>query len=110
MSNSTKHIEIGELVEPTPESGFILRSGCGYYLDAVCVSLSPLVLVSWDAHMLWSATIKTEYFRSKGRVAASVMRRCKKRLSTNTAVSEPGPVPSTSPSLPITQEPRPGSL
>lgn len=28
----------------------------------------------------------------------------------NTAVSEPGPVHSTSPRLPITQEPRPGSL
>jgi hypothetical protein len=81
MRNSTKHFEIGDLVEPTPESGFILRSGCGYYLDAVCVSLSPLVLVSWDADMRWSSTIKPEFFRSKGRVASSVMRRCKKRLS-----------------------------
>lgn len=73
-------VEIGDLVEPTPESRFVLRCGCGSYADAVCVSVSPLVLVSWDADMRWSATVKPEYFRSKGRVAASVMRRCNKRL------------------------------
>lgn len=72
--------EIGDLVEPTPESRFVLRCGCGSYADAVCVSVSPLVLVSWDADMRWSATVKSEYFRSKGRVATSVMSRCKKRL------------------------------
>lgn len=73
-------IKRGDIVEPTKESGFWLRSGGSAYQDAVCVSASPLILVSRAGDMRWSATVKTKYFHAVGRATPAMMKTCDKRL------------------------------
>lgn len=55
-------MNVGDLVRPTKESGFHLRSGAEYYKRAIVSSLEPFVLISEQKDMKWSATVKKEDF------------------------------------------------
>lgn len=72
--------KVGDLVKPNKQSGYILASGSGTYDEAVVVSESPFILTSVDADMMWSSTIKKEYFDVIGTVNADILAHCKKRL------------------------------
>lgn len=60
-------MEVGDIVKPTKESGFILASGSGWYSDAVVVSLSPFILKSREVDMTWFRT-KKENFEVVGKI------------------------------------------
>ena len=71
-------MEIGDLVKPTKESNFILRSGASYYLDAVIVSMEPFVLVSWETDMLWNETNKKDFI-VKRPAPTEIFKKCLER-------------------------------
>jgi hypothetical protein len=50
-----------------PSAGNVLRSGCEMYRSAIVLSVEPLVLVSHETDMRWSATVKPEQFATIGR-------------------------------------------
>ena len=55
-------MKVGNIIKPTKESGFTLRSGAGYYDKAVVISEEPFIITSEQSDMKWEATIKKEYF------------------------------------------------
>lgn len=73
-------MEVGNIVEPTKESGFVLRSGAEQYKSAVIISLDPFVLVSGYADMRWESTVKQEYFTVVGSVGTAHLTELVKRL------------------------------
>ena len=70
----------GDLVEPTIESGFHLRSGGSYYRCAVVVRANPFVLVSTQGDMRWGYTIKPEDFQKIGEASPDTLAICMERL------------------------------
>jgi hypothetical protein len=73
-------MKVGDIVCPTSESHYNLRTGCGWYSEAVVVSLEPFILVSTDTDMMWSATIKLEYFEVVCKAFKKLLKKCMKRL------------------------------
>lgn len=82
------NIAVGDIVVPREDAyelpcigkcTFTLACGSGRYADAVCVSLEPFALVSREGDMLWTATVKPEYFRSVGKAPDDVLAVCMKR-------------------------------
>ncbi len=53
-------MKAGDVV--VPKAGKHLISGAGVYSCAVCVSVSPLILVSLGGDMRWSSTISASDF------------------------------------------------
>jgi hypothetical protein len=49
---------LGFIVRPISKD-FQLRSGCGYYSEAVCIADEPFVLVSKEGDMKWKATVNS---------------------------------------------------
>jgi hypothetical protein len=41
-----------------------LRSGCGHYPEAVCISEEPFILVSLQGDMRWESTVNADNFTS----------------------------------------------
>lgn len=76
---SEQQFEIGDSVTPRPGSGFALRSGCGWYSHAIVVSVEPFALCSEHGDMVWTATIKPEYFQSCDKAPESVIDKCMRR-------------------------------
>lgn len=73
-------MKVGDIVSPTIESRFKLVSGCSYYTEAVVISEEPLILVSLESDMMWSATIKKEYFEVVGKASKKILKKCNRRL------------------------------
>ncbi len=73
-------MKIGNIIKPTKESGFHLRSGAGYYKQAVIISLEPFIITTEDSDMKWEATIKEEYFEVVGEADKATLEHCKRRL------------------------------
>lgn len=76
-----QNISVGNIVRPTKESGFILASGCGWYLEAVVVSVNPFILTSLESDMKWSCSIKQEDFEVIGIADEATLELCKQRLN-----------------------------
>lgn len=74
-------MKVGNIIKPTKESGFTLRSGAGYYDKAVVISLDPFIITSEESDMKWEATIKKEYFEVIGEADKAILEHCKRRLS-----------------------------
>jgi hypothetical protein len=74
-------MEVGNIIKPTKESGFTLRSGAGYYDKAIVISLDPFIITSEESEMKWEATIKKEYFEVVGETDKATLEHCKRRLS-----------------------------
>ncbi len=77
--------KVGDVVKPTPESRFTLRSGSDCYYNAVVVNYDPcdahpLVLVSTDTTMRWETTIDPNHFEVVGKASSDLLSRCRKRL------------------------------
>jgi hypothetical protein len=72
-------ISVGDLVEPV-SAEYQLASGCGRYEFAVVISVEPLVLVSEQADMRWSATVAAEHFKAFGRANPLMLERCMGRI------------------------------
>lgn len=70
---------IGDLVEPV-SAEHQLASGGGCYAFAVVISVDPLVLVSEQADMRWSATVAAEHFKAFGRANPLMLERCMGRI------------------------------
>jgi len=73
-------MEVGNIVEPTKESGFILHCGTGCYKDAVVISSEPFILTSRESDMKWQATIKKEDFEITGDIDKITLKNCMRRL------------------------------
>ena len=73
-------MEVGNIVEPTKESGFILHCGTGTYKDAVVISSEPFILTSRESDMKWQATIKKEDFEITGNIDEKALKNCMRRL------------------------------
>lgn len=58
----TKEFKKGDLIKPTKESGFVLRSGASHYDKAIVISVEPFIITSEGFDMRLEATIKKEYF------------------------------------------------
>ena len=76
-------MKIGDVVEPTKRSGFILRSGCEFYGNAIVISLNPFMITSPGADMLWVAIIKIEDFKVTGVADKKTLKKCMRRLPIN---------------------------
>lgn len=63
----------GDIVTPKSESSFFLRSGCSWYKYAIVLETEPFALVSEESDMLWTATIKPEYFTKIGTATQETM-------------------------------------
>ena len=74
-------MKIGDLVEPSKESGYILRDSLSQYNEAVVISVNPFMLVSVDSGMLWEATVKIEDFNITGKVDKKILNGCLRRLN-----------------------------
>lgn len=61
------------------ERDSVLHSGCGMYSHAIVVSANPLVLVSEETDMLWSATTKDMKLRAVGKADFSIFKNCMSR-------------------------------
>ena len=73
-------MKVGNIIKPTKESGFTLRSGACYYDKAVVISLEPFIITSEESDMKWEATIKKEYFEVVGEADKATLEHCKRRL------------------------------
>jgi hypothetical protein len=73
-------MEVGNLVAPTKESGFILHCSTAMYEKAVVISTEPFLLTSEDSNMLWSKTIKKRDFKKIGEVDKKTLNKCLRRL------------------------------
>ena len=74
-------MKVGNIIKPTKESVFTLRSGAGYYDKAVVISEEPFIITSEESDMKWEATIKKEYFEVVGEADKATLEHCKRRLS-----------------------------
>ena len=70
---------IGDIVQPKPDSGFVLHSGASAYSDAVCVSVKPFVLVSRETDMLWNTTVSPKDFMVVERADKKLLHDCLER-------------------------------
>jgi len=73
-------MEIGDIVKPTKESKYVLRSGCSIYGNAIVISVDPFILVSGETDMRWSATVKKENFYVTGKTNKKHLNKCLRRL------------------------------
>jgi hypothetical protein len=73
-------MEIGNIIKPTKESGFHLRSGSFSYDKAVVISVEPFIITSEHSDMKWCATIQKEYFEVIGQADTATLEHCKRRL------------------------------
>ena len=71
--------EVGDIVEPVPDSGTWLRSGASQYDKAVVVAVKPTVLVSEGTDMMWSDVADMK-LRVVGKVNDVVLKLCQRRL------------------------------
>jgi hypothetical protein len=53
-------MKIGDVVIPNIANGVVFTSGCNRYPCAIVASVEPFVIVSVEADMMWSVTIKPE--------------------------------------------------
>ena len=74
-------MKLGDIIQPTEQSGFILRSGAQQFNKAVVISIDPFIITSEDSYMKWQMTIKKEYFQVIGKVDESTLEKCKSRLT-----------------------------
>lgn len=74
------NFNVGDIVEPTAASGFWLRSGASLYNEAVVISVDPFKLCSIESDMLWTSTIKPEYFKHVGVASEDILKNCLRRL------------------------------
>lgn len=70
--------EVGQAVQR--KNGQELRSGAEAYRYAIVVQVEPLVLVSRQTDMRWSATVKIDDFVAFGKAKDDVVEACKRRL------------------------------
>jgi hypothetical protein len=73
-------LKVGDIVEPS-NPGRALRSGCNAYNFAIVVQAEPLILVSEEADMKWSATVKPEHFNAIGTASDEQLAKCMTRLA-----------------------------
>lgn len=73
-------MKIADIIKPTKESGFILRSGAQSYDKAVVISIDPFVITSEEADMRWEATIKMEDFEVIGKADRATLNKCLRRI------------------------------
>lgn len=74
-------MEVGNIIKPTKESGFHLRSGASAYDKAVVISLEPFIITSEESDMRWEVTIKKGYFEVVGQADKVTLEYCKRRLN-----------------------------
>lgn len=72
--------KVGDIVEPVPGSGTFLRSGASQYLCAVVISSKPLMLVSLETDMLWTATVNDMSLQVCGKATPEQLALCMKRM------------------------------
>lgn len=75
-----QYMQIGNIVKPTEESRFVLRSGAEWYEDAVVICIEPFILTSKDSTMKWQTTIKKEDFEIVGEADKVTLDKCMRRL------------------------------
>jgi hypothetical protein len=76
-------LRVGDLVEAV--GSFRLRSGCSQYNFAVVVQVLPLVLISQDGDMRWSATVDPTRVRPVGQATEQMMATAMKRFEADKA-------------------------
>lgn len=69
-------MKVGDIVKPI--NGRLAH--IVLHADAVVVSVTPFVLVSREADMRWSATVKPENFKVVGHASTEVTNRCLRQL------------------------------
>lgn len=57
-----KNFDVNDIVYVSPDSSYVLRSGCSEYHTAIVLSVEPFVLASQSGDMRWSATVRREDF------------------------------------------------
>lgn len=72
------NFKVGDVVVPTLDTH--LRSGSDWYTHAMVVSVDPLVLVSSEADMRWSATVDHMSLKVVGKATPQTMKICNTRL------------------------------
>lgn len=72
-------MDIGDIVEPIPGSDTLLYCGSGIYPCAVVISSDPLMLVSLETDMLWTATVKDMKLQVCGHATPEQLAACMKR-------------------------------
>jgi hypothetical protein len=72
-------MKVGDIVQPEAD-GSPLRSGNIAYPYAIVVQVKPLVLVSAQADMRWSSTLKDHKFNVIGTAKPEALARCMTRL------------------------------
>jgi hypothetical protein len=73
-----KSLEVGDLIGRIDEAE--VRGQNGSYRFLVVISRSPFTVTSLDAQDRWEFVLNPEHFRSLGKVAVEVERRCMARL------------------------------
>lgn len=54
-------MNIGDVVVPRSNE-YVLASGASRYTHAICVSVTPFILVSEDADMLWKYSVEIDNY------------------------------------------------
>ena len=72
------NFNVGDVVCPTKDTH--LRSGSDWYTHAIVVSAKPLVLVSSEGDMRWSATVDDMDLKVVGKATRQTMKICNTRL------------------------------
>ena len=82
MNNSKQmkehNFKVGDVVCPVRDTQ--LRSGSEWYTYAIVVSEDPLILVSGEADMRWSATVDDMDLMKVGRATDIQLKNCMRRL------------------------------
>ena len=81
-------MKIGDVVVPAHNAAelaghrytFVLHCGSGMYSHAIVASLEPFALVSESGDMLWTATVKPEYFTALCQADVAIRTRAIKRF------------------------------
>lgn len=71
-------MQVGDVCIPV--GNYQLACGSGLYTHAICVSVTPLVLVSEQGDMLWRATVTHENVRPLCQAAADIVAVAMKRF------------------------------
>jgi len=71
-------VKVGDVVVPI--KGAVLACGSGRYTHAICMGVTPFVLVSEEGDMVWTATVEPQYFQALCQAHPDIVEVCRKRL------------------------------
>ena len=83
-------MKVGDVVVPktgaynttwTQGQTFVLHCGSGVYNHAIVARLEPFTLISESGDMMWTATVKPEYFTVLCQASAEIIERVMQRLN-----------------------------